>query len=257
MAYRETEKIQARKADIKAKILNAARQLVAEHGFAGLTMSATAKRAAVATGSMYRYYPNKIALCTALFRQLSGREVDQMQAIADMPLSASDALARCCFDFTLRAFRAPVQSYALMAEPLDPALEQERLIYRRAYAEVYQTIIERGIADRSFTVDDSHIASLAIVGMLAEPLLEPLFAFYNGNNNSQTDIPDFESQNLDNQSLDNQNLDNQNLDNQNFDSQNLALNISRLCLNSLGAFKFTQQEDFNSRVHRHHFHDIS
>lgn len=232
MAYRETPKTQAHKADIKEKILSAARQIIAEHGFAGLTMSGTAKRAAVATGSMYRYFPNKVALCTALFRQLSGREVDEMEGIADLQLSPCEALARCCFNFTQRAFRAPVQSYALMAEPLDPALEQERLIYRRAYAKVYQRIIERGIADRSLMVDDSHIASLAVVGMLAEPLLEPLFAFYNGKHKQSTQT-----------------------ENQPFDSRHLALNISRLCLNSLGAYQFTQQESFDSQIFLQHFHE--
>lgn len=220
VAYRETAKIQARKADTKAKILSAARQIIALEGFSGLTMAAAAKQAGVATGSMYRYFPNKIELCTALFLQLSGREVDEMRAIAEFDLSPAEALARCCFNFTQRAFRAPVQSYALMAEPLDPALEMERLIYRRAYAEVYQSIIERGIAAGDFDELDSHTASLAVVGMLAEPLLAPLHQFYSGESEP-------------------------------FDSRKLALSISRLCLNSLGAIAQLKNQDFDEQFNEY------
>ncbi|WP_299979764.1 TetR/AcrR family transcriptional regulator [uncultured Pseudoteredinibacter sp.] len=220
MAYRETPKTQARKADTKAKILDAARQIIALKGFSGLTVATAAKQAGVATGSMYRYFPNKIELCTALFRQLSGREVDEMRAIAKLDLSPAQALARCCFNFTQRAFRAPVQSYALMAEPLDPALEMERLVYRRAYADVYQSIIERGIEAGDFEELDSHTASLAVVGMLAEPLLAPLHQFYCGES-----AP--------------------------YDSRKLALSISRLCLNSLGAKDQLQDKDFNEQFNEY------
>lgn len=218
MVYRVTEKTQARKADNKAKILAAARKIVAHRGFSGLTIAVTAKQAGLATGSMYRYFPNKVELCTALFRQLSGREVGEMHAIAQMNHAPAEAMARCCFNFTLRAFRAPTQSYALIAEPLDPALEMERLIYRRAYAEVYQQIIERGIASGDFNVQDSHIASMAVVGMLAEPLLEPLHRFYSGNEEP-------------------------------YDSRQLALHISRLCLNALGAHQLAKQEDLDVLIH--------
>ncbi|MBB6521056.1 TetR/AcrR family transcriptional regulator [Pseudoteredinibacter isoporae] len=221
MVYRVTEKTLARKADNKAKILAAARKIVAESGFSGLTIAATAKQAGLATGSMYRYFPNKVELCTALFRQLSGREVDEMHSIAQMELNPAVAMARCCFNFTQRAFRAPTQSYALIAEPLDPALEAERLIYRRAYAEVYQQIIEQGIGSADFSSQDSHIASLAVVGMLAEPLLEPLHRFYSGN-----EAP--------------------------YDSRQLALDISRLCLNALGAHELATQQDLDVLIHEQH-----
>lgn len=174
MAYRETPKTQAKRADTQQRILTAARVLLVEGGFAAITMGSVAKAAEVATGSMYRYFPNKVELCTELFRQLSGREVAQMQNIAASELNPKEQMTHCCHNFIQRAFRAPIQSYALMAEPLDPSLEAERLRYRQAYAEVYEGIINAGIAQGDFCYQDAHISSLAIVGMLAEPLLEPL-----------------------------------------------------------------------------------
>lgn len=221
MAYRVTEKALARKADNKAKILTAARTIVAQSGFSGLTIAATAKQAGLATGSMYRYFPNKVELCTALFRQLSGREVGEMHTIAQMDLTPLEAMARCCFNFIQRAFRAPTQSYALIAEPLDPALEMERLVYRRSYAEVYRHVIERGISSGDFSPQDSRTASLAIVGMLAEPLLEPLHRFYSGDKTP-------------------------------YDSHQLALDISRLCLNALGAHQQAKQADLDFLIHESH-----
>lgn len=204
MAYRPTSKTEANKAHKQDLILRAARQLILDNGFSALSVSAVAKIAGIATGSVYRYFPNKIDLCIELFRQLSGNEVDEMRLIAQGKLAASQRMALCCHSFIRRAFRAPVQSYALMAEPLDPALEAERLLYRRSYAQVYQGIIEDGIKSGEFCDQDAVTSSLSIVGMLAEPLLEPLNLARGQNHTTDNDGV-------------------------------LSLQITNLCLRSLGA----------------------
>ena len=54
MAYRQTDKVAARLVETRAGILNAARTLVAEGGFASVQMSEVARKAGVATGTLYR-----------------------------------------------------------------------------------------------------------------------------------------------------------------------------------------------------------
>ena len=39
--------------------------------------------------------------------------------------------------FVHRALAEPVRAYALIAEPVDPAVEAERLTFRRAYADLF------------------------------------------------------------------------------------------------------------------------
>ena len=56
MAYRETDKVRSRKAQTFDKILVAALYVVAEQGFNSVQMADLAKRAGVATGTLYRYF---------------------------------------------------------------------------------------------------------------------------------------------------------------------------------------------------------
>lgn len=174
MVYRATAKTEATKVENHDKILTAAHKLILKGGFKAITMSGVAQRANVATGSMYRYFPNKVELCTQLFRQLSAIEVQQLADISALSSSPAERLGQCCRTFVSRAFRGPMQSYALIAEPLDPALETERLVFRKAYAKVFAKIINQGIDQGEFPSQDAELAATAIVGMLAEPLIEPL-----------------------------------------------------------------------------------
>ncbi|MFM9745517.1 TetR/AcrR family transcriptional regulator, partial [Streptomyces brasiliscabiei] len=52
--------------------------------------------------------------------------------------------------FASRALRAPTMAWALIAEPVDPAVDEARLAYRRRYAALFAAVIEEGIADGSF-----------------------------------------------------------------------------------------------------------
>jgi hypothetical protein len=70
--------------------------------------------------------------------------------------------------FVHRALAEPVRAYALIAEPVDPAVEAERLTFRRAYADLFA----RALADLPHPQPD--LAAAAIVGALAEALLGPL-----------------------------------------------------------------------------------
>jgi hypothetical protein len=65
-------------------------------------------------------------------------------------------------------------AWALIAEPVDPQLEEERLLYRRAYAELFETALREGIEDGSFPDQDARLSSTCLVGAIAESLVGPL-----------------------------------------------------------------------------------
>ena len=89
MAYRRTDTVSARLADNRRGILNAARDLVAQGGFGAAQMTDVARRAGVATGTLYRYFPSKEELCRQVFREVSAREMNVLAGIA-----AEDRAAR-------------------------------------------------------------------------------------------------------------------------------------------------------------------
>jgi AcrR family transcriptional regulator len=174
MPYRETAQIRARKDEVRQSILDAARGLVAEGGFRAAQMSAVAARAGIATGTTYRYFPTQIDLFAEVFRANSQREVDAMREAASGEGSCAERLRRAVQTFIERALRNRRLAYALIAEPVDPRVEAERLEYRGAYAGILEKLLQEGIAAGEFAAQDPHITSAALVGVLGETLLGPL-----------------------------------------------------------------------------------
>lgn len=54
----------------RAEIINAALELIAEHGFHGAPMAMIAEKAGVGAGTIYRYFPSKDALISELYHEL-------------------------------------------------------------------------------------------------------------------------------------------------------------------------------------------
>ena len=81
---------------------------------------------------------------------------------------------------TRRALAEPVRAYALLAEPVDPAVETERLTFRRAYRDVFAATIEQGVAAGELPPQDAQTVAAALVGALGEALVGPLSPGQNG-----------------------------------------------------------------------------
>ena len=174
MAYRETDNVRARKAAQREHLLRSAEQLVREGGFACLTMQTLATRAGVGVGTLYRYFENKSVLAAEVFRVATEREV---AAVADaMTLHGHFArrLSHVLETFVRRAQVAPTLAWSLIAEPVDPAVDAERLIYRQRYAELYQQFLAEGVRLGELPEQDTAVTAAAMVGAIAEALVGPL-----------------------------------------------------------------------------------
>jgi len=172
--YRPTERTEARKAEVRAGIVGAARRLIARGGYAEAQVAAVAAEAGVATGTVYRHFPSKAELFAEVFREASQREVDAMAAAADGAGSATDRIAAGVESFARRALRSPRLAYALLAEPVDPAVEAERLAFRRAYRDVLAGVIADGIGAAQLPPQDVEVSAAALVGAIGEALVGPL-----------------------------------------------------------------------------------
>lgn len=174
MPYRPTEKSVARKAEIRQRLLDCALCIVADKGFGGLTVSLLAQQAGIATGAVYKHFDSKAQLCAEVFRIATEKEVAVVRAMAGQPGPAAQRLLSAIAAFSHRAIRGRRLAYALIAEPVDAAVDEERLRYRRAYAEIFQGLVEEGMRSGDFPAQSSTVSAAALVGVIAEALVGPL-----------------------------------------------------------------------------------
>jgi AcrR family transcriptional regulator len=175
VAYRPTERTEARKAAVRRRIVDAASELIARGGYAEAQVAAVAERAGVATGTVYRHFPSKSDLFAEVFREASQREVDAMAAAAEEASARGpERIAAGVESFARRALRGRRMAYALLAEPVDPAVEAERLVFRRAYRDVLAGVIADGVDAGELPDQDVEVSASALVGAIGEALVGPL-----------------------------------------------------------------------------------
>lgn len=160
----------------RAAIVGAAHALVGERGYAGCSVALVATGADVATGTVYRHFPDKGALFAEVFRVATQREVDAVAAAAAKPGTVAERVEASVETFARRALRAPRLAYALIAEPVDPQVEAERLTYRRAYRDIFATLVADAVAAGDLPPQDAEVSAAAVVGAMAEALVVPLHA---------------------------------------------------------------------------------
>jgi AcrR family transcriptional regulator len=159
------------------RLLRAAQQLIEEGGYGAASVAAIADRAGVAAGTLYRHFASKEELFVEVFRSVCEREEHAIWAAAaemDEAASAADRLQAVFATFARRALRNPRLAWALIAEPVDPLVDAERLAYRHEYAHRLVAALEQGIADREIPDQDVDITAAALVGALGEALVGPL-----------------------------------------------------------------------------------
>lgn len=174
MAYRPTEKTEARKAALKERLLDAATFLVSTGGFKSLTINAVAQRAGIATGAVYKHFESKAQLCAEVFRIATEKEVAMVRETASREGAPATRLLDAIETFATRALRGQRLAYALIAEPVDALVDTERLRYRHAYAEIFKQLVEEGIRSGDFPEQVSAVSAAALVGVIAESLVGPL-----------------------------------------------------------------------------------
>jgi len=158
----------------RARLLLAAREVVEAHGYGGASVAAIAARAGVANGTLYRHFPSKADLFVEVFRDVCDREI---AAATKAALTAEDAVGKIdavLVNFARRALANPLLAWALIAEPVDPAVERVRLEYRRTYTGHIARLVSAAIRQGDAPPQDAAITAAALVGAGNEVLAGPL-----------------------------------------------------------------------------------
>lgn len=176
-AASRSPRVASRQAEARRRILEAARVVVAEQGFAAAQVAVVASIAEVATGSIYRHYPSKASLFSEMLRQVCQRELDVVQAVlGETGRGAGERIRDAVATFVDRALRGDGLSYAVIVEPMDPDVDRVRLEARAALAAAFAAVVEQGIGSGELAEQDARLRGAAVVGAFLEGVVAPLAA---------------------------------------------------------------------------------
>jgi AcrR family transcriptional regulator len=87
---------------------------------------------------------------------------------------AGERLQAVFTTFARRALRNPRLAWALIAEPVDPRVDAERIAYRERYAELVAAGLSAGVAAGELPPQNVELTAAALVGGCGEALVGPL-----------------------------------------------------------------------------------
>ena len=173
MPYRRTENVSRRLAARRAAIVAAARAAASEGGLAALQIEPVAARAGIAAGTVYRYFPGKTDLVTALLGEIADAEIGALRHAATTAPGPLSALAAAIMTFAARALRERRLLYAAIAEPVDADLNATRATFRKTLAAEFAGLITAAASRGQLPEQDVALATAALLGILIEGLLGP------------------------------------------------------------------------------------
>lgn len=156
------------------RIIQATADLVAQGGWTAATVAAVARRAGVATGTVYTHVSGKDELFAEVFRRAAGHELEHVAAAADGSAAPLERLEAALRGFAERALRGRRLAHALLAEPAGPAVEVERLTYRRAYHQLFRELLEAAIVAGELPDHDTTVVAAVLTGAMGEVLIGPV-----------------------------------------------------------------------------------
>lgn len=158
---------------MRARLIRAARTIVRQDGFSKLTIVKVADTAGVATGSVYRHFDSKSALCAELFSRAARNEYAILRRVVHNSGHASAKMSLAIEVLARRVLANPTFAYALGVENVDAKITQEREAFYSAVMGLFEALIDEGIRAGEFDNQLSAISAGAVVGVIKESLLGP------------------------------------------------------------------------------------
>jgi AcrR family transcriptional regulator len=160
-------------ASTRERLVQAARELLEEGGYAAASVQAIADRVRVSAGALYRHFPSKAELFVEVFREAARHDM----AAVDEAASAGSCIERleaAVAAHARRALRRRRLAWALLYEPVDPLVDEERLVFRRTYCRHMAGLLRQAIAAAEIPDQDAELNAAALVGAISEALVGPL-----------------------------------------------------------------------------------
>ncbi len=150
------------------RILSIAIELFQERGFQGVSIDALAEKLKVTKPFIYTYFQNKHALLEEMYERAIAALLEGIEEVFREPAMPEDQLSRLVQFYV----RQNVQNRALTSVFLNEernltpeALERFR-VAQRDFDKQLRAVIQRGVDNGVFVVDDATVAAMAIDGMV-------------------------------------------------------------------------------------------
>lgn len=166
MVYRRSEKV-SKKLEAKLQaILQAAKEVFAEHGYHGTSIKDIARRAGVATGTIYLYLRNKEALFATLIDELYEMV---LQEITAKRKEVTGTRAKLCASMVaalevIERHRELAKVVLIQTPAAIPSVGQQLADLLERLMDLVQVDIEEALATGEIPPQDSRIAATAFVG---------------------------------------------------------------------------------------------
>jgi AcrR family transcriptional regulator len=161
-----------RSAGTRRRILDAARELYAERGWAATPLDDVARAAGVTKGAVYHHFSDKTQLLRAVYEDQEQQSVDGLVATAlehDDPL---DALRAGCHAFLTACLDPTFRRIALIEAPAALGWEEWRAIDTRYGFGLLRAGVEAAIdAGRLRRLPIDHVAHLLLAALMEAALL--------------------------------------------------------------------------------------
>jgi len=168
--------------DTRSRLMRAGVAVLESGWYGAASVAAIAERAGVATGTLYRHFPSKADLFVELFRAIGDAELDAMHdAAAAATRTVAEELDAVIATFAGRALSRPRLAWALVYEPLDPIVDDERVRYRRTYARRMAQFVRERVEAGELPDQDPDTTAAALIGGIVEALVSPLSPVAGGN----------------------------------------------------------------------------
>lgn len=156
------------------RLITATIELLEEGGYARADVASITSRAGVAAGTLYRHFPSKAELFVEVFRAVCAREYEAMRAAGESAGSVGARVDAVVAVFAQRALANPRLAWALLAEPVDPLVDAERLDFRRRYRDLIAGLLDAGVQQQELPEQNTQLTAAALVGAIGDGLVGPL-----------------------------------------------------------------------------------
>ena len=149
------------------KVRDAALRLIAQHGYAAVSMRQIAAEVGIQAGALYNYTPDKQTL---LFDLMQGHMADLLAALEELDLRGDaltqlEAFARFHIRYHLPR---PDQVFVSYMELRNLSEENFTAVeaMRRQYEDALEEILQAGVAEGIFAIPDPRVTTMALIAML-------------------------------------------------------------------------------------------
>jgi len=173
MVYHKTEKVLEKQQSRKRKIINAARELLADKEMGSASIKAIAKKAGIATGTFYLYFKDKDALMDNMLKEIYTELLDLIKKERAPYSNGFDKL-----EATMRACINMFMSKKHLAKLLLDLTPQNNTVFNTKFSDIINDLIrltkidlDELLEQRLIPEQDTKVSATAFVGAFREVVL--------------------------------------------------------------------------------------